>query len=129
MGDTARFKRIQRFGLAGGYVAKRTAPRANFAHDHHRGVALAPAFAHVGAARLFAHCHQFFVAQDVAGLFVAFGGGGFHPDPIRLFGLRIVLAMRFFGVALFGQGQIAGHRTLLKTAADITFGGVKEKLF
>ena len=59
MGHLARLKRVQRLRLARRDIAKGAAARAYLAHDHHGGVALAPAFADIGAARLFADRDQF----------------------------------------------------------------------
>ena len=62
MRHPARLEGVQSLRPAGRHVAKRAAARAYLAHDHHGGVALRPAFADIGAARLFADRHQLFVA-------------------------------------------------------------------
>ena len=55
-------------GFARGNIAERTSPRADLTHDHHGGVTLAPAFAHIRTTRLFAHGHQIVLAHDLPGL-------------------------------------------------------------
>jgi hypothetical protein len=54
IGHAPRLERVERVGAPGGHVAEGAAAGADLAHDHHGGVALAPAFADVGAARLLA---------------------------------------------------------------------------
>ncbi len=49
-----RLIRIERTRTPGRHVAERAGARAHVAHDHHGRVALLPARADVGAARLFA---------------------------------------------------------------------------
>ena len=111
IGHAARFKDIQRLGrFAGGNVAKGTGAGANFAHDHHGGMALGPAFAHIRATCLFANGHQFMFTHNVAGGFIAFGGRGLDPDPIGFLGLRRIRAALFFRMTLGRNLQIAwGH--------------------
>ncbi|EKD60132.1 MAG: hypothetical protein ACD_54C00924G0002 [uncultured bacterium] len=70
MRHPARLKRVQRIRLASGDITERTAPRADFTHDHHGGMARRPAFAHIRATGLFADRHQLFLTQNVAGLLV-----------------------------------------------------------
>ena len=107
MRDASRLKAVNIAGFAGGNVAKRTAPRADVAHDHHRRMALRPAFTNIRATRLFADRHQLLVAQNIACAFIAFGCRRAHPDPIGLFRLGIIRLMRLFGVALIGNLKIA----------------------
>jgi hypothetical protein len=107
MGDPARLEGVQCLRLAGGHVAEGTAPRADLAHDHHGGVTLAPAFADIGAARLFADRDKLLRPDDVARGLVTLAHRGLHPYPVRFFRLRGIGAMRLFGVALVGKFQIA----------------------
>jgi len=65
-------------------VAKRAAPRADVAHDHERGGALAEAFTDVGAGRLFAHRVQVGFAQDLLDLAEALAATGAHANPLGL---------------------------------------------
>ncbi|MPL92900.1 hypothetical protein SDC9_39024 [bioreactor metagenome] len=109
MGDAARLEHIKRIGPAGRDVAEGTAAGADLAHDHHRGVALAPAFADIRAARLFADGDQLVRFQDLAGVLVALRGRRLDPDPVRLLRLRMIGTMRLLGVTLAGKFQVA-HR-------------------
>ena len=102
----ARLERIQRLRAAGGDIAKGSAPFADLAHDHHGGVALAPAFAGIGAAGLFAYCHQLVFAHDITGAFVALGSGGFYANPVGLARLGVIGLVRLFRVALLGTFEI-----------------------
>ena len=106
MGDAARLEHIKRIGPPGRDVAEGTAAGADLAHDHHGGVALAPAFADIGAARLFADRHQPVRLQDVARGLVTGRGRRLDPDPIGLFRLRLIGAAGLFGMAPFGQFEV-----------------------
>mmetsp|Transcript_13557 Transcript_13557/g.21655 ORF Transcript_13557/g.21655 Transcript_13557/m.21655 type:complete len:274 (+) Transcript_13557:4607-5428(+) len=107
-GHAPRFKRIQVLGrLARRDIAKGAGAGADFAHDHHGRVALAPAFADIGAPRLFADGHQLVFAHDLGGLGIAFAAGCLDPDPVGLFRLRIVRASGLFRVAFGGNFQVA----------------------
>ncbi len=54
LGDALRFFHIECTRQAGFHIAKGTSARAGIAHDHHGGVTVGPAFADIGATRLFA---------------------------------------------------------------------------
>jgi hypothetical protein len=53
-----RLGRVERAGQAGRHVAEGAGAGAGLAHDHHGGVALAPALADIRAGRFLAHGHQ-----------------------------------------------------------------------
>ena len=106
IGHATRLERIQRVRPAGGDVAEGAAAGADVAHDHHGGVTLAPAFAGIGATRLFADRHQLVFAHDAAGFVIPVAGWCLHPDPAWLLRLGIVRAMRLFGMALFGYLEV-----------------------
>ena len=92
---------------------------ANLAHDHHRGVALAPAFAHIGATGLFAHRRQFVVAHDATRLIIRLAPRSFNANPSRFFGLqRLIGAVRFFRMALVGHLQVAHHLSPMNGCGD-----------
>ena len=65
-------------------VAEAAGAGAGVAQDHHRGVALGPALADVGAGRLLAHRVQPLRAHQLAGGVVARRGRRLDPDPGRL---------------------------------------------
>ena len=115
MGHLAGFKRVQRLRLAGRDIAKGAAARADLAHDHHGRVTLAPAFADIWAARLFADGHQLLRLQNIARLLVALGRGGLDADPKRFLRLLLIGAMCLLGVALIGQLEIAQRNFPLTT--------------
>ena len=72
VGHAPRFEDVQRLGrLAGRDVAEGAGTGTDLAHDHHGGVALAPAFADVGAACLLADRDQLVFAHDPRGLGIA----------------------------------------------------------
>jgi hypothetical protein len=71
-------------GRPRGHVAEGAAAGADLAHDHHGGVALRPAFARIGAARLLADGHQLVLAHDLVGLAIALAHRRLDPDPAGL---------------------------------------------
>ena len=96
----ARFKSIEALRwFTGRNIAKRASPGTDLAHNHHCRVALRPAFAYVGASRLFADCHQTIFAHDIPGFLIAFAGGRFDANPAGLFGLGIIGTIGFFRVS------------------------------
>jgi hypothetical protein len=108
IGHTTWFKHVQIFWwLAGCDIAECAGPRANLAHNHHRGVTLGPTFANIRTAGLFAHGGEFVFANDVARHLVALAGWRFDTNPVGLFGLRAILATLLFWVALGRNFQIA----------------------
>ncbi|EAP80683.1 hypothetical protein NAS141_05078 [Sulfitobacter sp. NAS-14.1] len=108
IGHTPGFKDVQRFRRAPCRdVAEGTGAGADLAHDHHGGMALRPAFAHIRAAGFFADSHQLVLAHDLCGIRIAFATRRLHPDPRRLFRLWIVGASGLFRVALLGDFQVS----------------------
>ena len=108
IGHTPWFKDIQRFRRTPCRdVAEGTGAGADLAHDHHGGMALRPAFAHIRAARFFADSHKLVLAHDLCGIRIAFATRSLHPDPRRLFWLWIVGASGLFRVALLGDFQVS----------------------
>ena len=97
-------KRIWRF--SGCNITKRTGAGTNLTHDHHRGVPLAPTFANIGAAGLFADGDQIIIPHYIARRFIASAGGRFHANPIRFFWLSIIRTVGFFRMTLFGLFKI-----------------------
>ena len=89
LGQVARLERVERSGRARGHVAEAAAARADVAHQHHRGRAAAPAFAHVGTARFLADRVQAELAQRAADGVVTARAG--HAD-LEPRGLRFPLA-------------------------------------
>ena len=83
-GGMFRFQRINAARHPGLDVAERTGAGANVTQDHHRGVFLGPAFADIGASRLFANRVQPQIAHQLAGFAIALAGRRFDPDPVRL---------------------------------------------
>ena len=71
------------------------------------GVALAPAFAGIGATGLFTNCDQLVFPHDPMRFGIARATGGFDADPRRLLWLGLVGAMGLFWVAFAGDFQIA----------------------
>ena len=82
--DMLGFVRIERARQARLHVAERASARAGVAHDHERGVRLVPAFADIGAARLFADRVQAVLADDVTRAHVARAHRRLDADPFRL---------------------------------------------
>ncbi len=74
--DRARHSRLD--------VAKGAGPRADIAEDHYRGVLLGPAFANIGARRLFADGVEVEVAHQLARLRKTGAAGRFHANPVGL---------------------------------------------
>ena len=106
--DPTRLEHVQIFRrLACRDIAEGTSPRADLTHDHHRGVALVPAFADIRAARLFADGDQLMLTHNVARGLIAFTHRRFDPDPIGLLGLRRIRAALLFRMALSRYFQIA----------------------
>ena len=105
IGDAGGFVGGERQRLAGGDVAERAGAGAGVAHDHHGGVALAPALADVGAGGFLAHGDQAVGAHQRAGLVVDRMGGRLHPDPGGLALDGIVRPVRLLRVA-FGAGAV-----------------------
>src|SRR6056297_2880965 len=110
--DAPRLEQVEILRPPRGHVAEGAAAGAYLAHDHHGGVALGPAFAGVGTARLLADRHQLVLSHDLVRLAITLANGGLYPDPAGLFRLGIVGAMRLFGVTFLGQFQIAHGREL-----------------
>ena len=100
----ARLEHIQIFWwFPGGNIAKGTGPCAHFPHDHHRRMALIPAFSHIWAAGLFTDGHKLMFTHNFACLLIALSHRGFNANPRRLFRLRIVRPFGFFRMALLGN--------------------------
>ena len=99
VGDVLRFGRFERARQSGLDVAEGAGARAHVAHDHEGGVALLPALADVGAARLLAHGMQAVLAHDPARLRVAGRARRLHPDPRRLAQYRRLRPARLLGMA------------------------------
>ena len=79
---------------------------ANIAQNHHRGVALGPAFADIGARRLLADGGQAEAAHERLGFPINRRGGRLDPDPGRLARARTVRIVALFRVAEgFSGGQ------------------------
>ncbi len=103
VGDAPGLEGVEGVGAAGRDVAEGAAAGADLAHDHHGGVALAPALADVGAARLLADRHQAVLADGVAGALVAGGDRGLDADPVGLALARGLGAVGLLGVAFAGD--------------------------
>ena len=114
IGHAPRLEHIQRIRPPCGDIAKRAAPRADLAHDHHSGVALLPALADIRAARLGAHCGKVVIFQYLTGITVALRRGRLHPYPAWLAQNRRIGLMRLFRVALGFIRKITAHGKLLK---------------
>src|SRR6185503_10560955 len=90
---------IERLRLAGGDVAEGAGAGADLTHDHHRGVALRPAFADVRTGRLLADGHQAVGLHDVAGGVVAGGARRTDAQPLGLAQQRRLRVRLLFRVA------------------------------
>ena len=110
-GDARRLEHVEGVGAAGGDVAEGAAAGADLAHDHHRGVALGPALADVGAARLLADGDEAVLPHDLAGPLVALGGRRLDANPVGLAQDR--------GVGLVGLLRMA-----LGAVAEVSRAGV-----
>ena len=106
---------VQRTGQAGAHIAEGAGAGAGVAHDHEGGVALVPAFADVGTARLLAYGRELEFAHEAQGLGEHRRAGRAHADPGRLAGDRLVRPVRLLGMARaqarprFGQVDEPGH--------------------
>ena len=68
VGDARGLVFVERVGQAGAHVAEGAGAGAGVAHDHEGRVALVPAFADVGAARLLADGGELELAHEAHGL-------------------------------------------------------------
>ncbi|MNN49711.1 hypothetical protein D3C81_1642550 [compost metagenome] len=96
--DLGGLFRVQGLRQAGLDVAEGASPRAGVAHDHERGVLLAPALADIRAGRLLADRHQPLGADNVLGRVVLARTGRLDPQPVRLLQHRRFRAVLFFRV-------------------------------
>ena len=109
---------VERARQSGAHVAEGAGARAGVPHDHEGGVALVPALADVGTARLLADGCKLEFAHEAHRLGEHRRTGGAHADPGRLAGDRLVRPVRLLGVAQaqarsrFGQVDEPGHGSL-----------------
>ena len=106
--EVARLLGIQRERPAVRHVAERAAARAQVAHDHEGGGAVAEALADVRAGRFLAHGVQLLLAQDLLDLGEALAAAGAHADPLGL-AQRLALGTILIGMrAVFRLRASAG---------------------
>ena len=96
---------VKRARQAGAHIAEGAGARAGVAHDHEGGVALVPAFADVGTARLLADGRELEFAHEAQGLGEDRRAGGAHTDPGRLAGDRLVRPVRLLRMAQSGLAR------------------------
>ena len=94
--DPVRFVGLERGRLAGAHVAKAAGACAGVAHDHHRGMALRPAFADIRAPGFLTDRNQLIFADNRSGFMIYRMPGRLYPDPRRLALDRIVRTVRLF---------------------------------
>ena len=115
---------VERGRQTGAHIAEGAGAGADFAHDHHRGVLLAPALADVGTARFLANGDEIVLAHDLLGFAVNGRTGRLDPDPVGLAQHLGVGTLRLFRVSWrFGAYGIekSDHCVLFRTRqADVS---------
>ena len=110
VGDALGLVLVERIGQAGAHVAEGAGAGAGLPHDHEGRVALVPAFADVGTARLLADGGELELAHEAQRLGIDRRAGRPDADPGRLAGDRLVRPVRLLGMARRGgRGALGEH--------------------
>ena len=115
IGDPHWLVCLQRRRLAGAHVAEAARAGAGVAHDHHRRMALRPAFADIRAGRFLAHRDQPVVAHQRAGFVIDRVIRRLDANPDRLPLDRMIRPVRLFrmperaSAAMIDADPGAGH--------------------